>query len=545
MNNQVCNTDKEQPWIIRPKDLFCNWSPLPTGGLGSGTRFNAISRLVIILTIILYFSKFKLWKIFLALSIALLFIMYILFYKPQKEGFNFQNFKKQNLDKQLLKEDIMNQSQSPHSKFDNGAGINYFSINQGINPRSMIEPIIGSRITDAEIWGQYDQVFPRTNSRKVQDLTQHITFNKDQLRNQTIDNLYQGANLAVPVNINYRQSNSIYESNRPNEEINNGYYIDGEIDEFNGKNVDQSIYKNPNHKKLDNYIKNKKLTTVEGFDYLPKDLKESPKEDKFKYNKMNRSTNLSSQSLPPTQTGQLMQKSPTYVYQDDYFNDPDRKKYLQDIQPKLYSYTVEQTPINNNIGISYTPQLPPQVLDQTTNQAMSMSRPIYSRIDPQLIRDDGTPSSTANLPPRSDWSSQYSNFIPPEGSINFEDIYDPRFNSYGDPYRSYSDINLGQVQYYYSDIDAYTRPNFIQRSNVDFVDYRTPQGEYWPYYERTASVDDIRSHVENQYVADSLFHREDLMAAQMSKANRRQWQLREAPLRQKGASSNMPYGPTY
>ena len=116
------------------------------------------------------------------------------------------------------------------------------------------------------------------------------------------------------------------------------------------------------------------------------------------------------------------------------------------------------------------------------------------------------------------------------GSINFEDIYDPRFTSYGDPYRSYSDVNLGLVNYYYSDVDAYRMPNFISRSNVDFVDFRTPQGQIWPEYKRNVGIDEIRPHVESQVTADELFHREDLMTLQMEKRNREMWQLRLAPL---------------
>jgi hypothetical protein len=168
--------------------------------------------------------------------------------------------------------------------------------------------------------------------------------------------------------------------------------------------------------------------------------------------------------------------------------------------------------------------------------------PLVTRIDPQLIREDGTDGQKSSQPERTDWSAQYSNWKPAPGTINFEDIYDPRFTSYGDPYRSYSDVNLGQVNYYYSDIDSYRQPNFISRSKVDFVEYKTPQGEVWPEYYRDASLDDVRDTVENQYEADSLFHRQDMMSSLMSKSNRINYQMRFAPL-SKAAHSNMTYGP--
>ena len=247
-----------------------------------------------------------------------------------------------------------------------------------------------------------------------------------------------------------------------------------------------------------------------------------------KYSEVSRVPPGQNVQIPPV-TDQLLPASPVYTFTDDYFQQPNTKYFLQDVQPKLYSYVVDQTPINSSVGISYAPQNPPRVLDQIQGQSLSM--PLYSRIDPQLIRKDGTPGQLENQPTRTDWSAEYSNFQPAPGAINFEDIYDPRFNSYGDPYRSYSDVNLGQVQYYYSDVDAYKMPNYVVRSNVDFVDYRTPQGQIWPEYQRNIGLDEVRGRVENQTTADELFHREDLMSLQSGPANRRNYQLRYAPLR--------------
>ena len=229
-------------------------------------------------------------------------------------------------------------------------------------------------------------------------------------------------------------------------------------------------------------------------------------------------------------------------YNDKYFNQPSSRLYLQDFQPKLYSYAVDQTPINSNIGITYSPQQAPRFKDQVASSDKN-TYPLYTRIDPQLVREDGTPGQIAINPIRTDWSAKYSDYEPPAGSINFEDIYDPRFNSYAAEERAYSDINLGQVRYWYSDIDAYKMPNFIQRSNVDFVEYTTPQGQVWPEYNRTATLDEIRNKVESQTTADEVYHREDMMENLMSKMNRMNWQLRQAPL-SRAAHSNMGFGPS-
>jgi hypothetical protein len=209
----------------------------------------------------------------------------------------------------------------------------------------------------------------------------------------------------------------------------------------------------------------------------------------------------------------------------------------------LYSYAVDEEPINSNIGITYAPQNPPKVLSQLADSSIYSAYPLVSRIDPQLIRRDGTNGQLAQNPVRTNWTDEYSNFVPPAGTINFEDIYDPRFTSYGDPYRSYTDINLGQVQYYYSDVDAYRRPNFVTRSDIDHIEYTTPMGKIMPYYNQTASLDDVRAQVENERTADELFHRQDLMSSQMSKRNAEMAQLRQYPLKN-SAHSNMSFGPT-
>ena len=82
--------------------------------------------------------------------------------------------------------------------------------------------------------------------------------------------------------------------------------------------------------------------------------------------------------------------------------------------------------------------------------------------------------------------------------------------------------------------------NFIQRSNVEFTEYRTPNNDVWPEYNRTASLDDMRAKVTSQYDADDLYHRQDMMEHQMAKMNRESWQQRYAPLRRTANSSVGP-----
>ena len=459
--------------------------------------------------------------------------------------------------------------------FENGqrdvsADIQYFAPKNGVNRRAMIAPVIAPRIFDRDEFGKESTKISRINDSNITDLTDDLD------AGQTHGMTNNFPHLADPVVYKSRVENAVYNMNRIGDNNGDGQYIAGQFMDRYPTTVDfeanirhpvssrsdnaqemktvNDMYQNsqmkPNEDVPDNIVKVNKADQVqkkiiEKFDFITLDELDGVKDlsnGKFAegqsinstYSKFNRAT-------PPTNNvvnNQLLQQSPTYVYTDDYFKQPERRLYLQDIQPKLYSYSMDQTPINSNIGITYNPQNAPVFLDQVQNNNMNM--PLYTRIDPQLVRKDGTKGQIEAQPLRTEYSANYSNYIPAAGSVDFENIYDPRFNSYGDPYRSYSDVNLGQVQYYYSDVDAYRQPNFIQRSNVEFVEYRTPQNDVWPEYNRTASLDDMRPKAVSQYDADDLFHRQDQMEHLMAKMNRESWQQRFAPLRKTNNSSIGP-----
>ena len=226
----------------------------------------------------------------------------------------------------------------------------------------------------------------------------------------------------------------------------------------------------------------------------------------------------------------LIPQTISSIYGKGAVTQEERIKFLTNIQPNEYSYSDVSYPINSNLGISYTPENPPRVLDQVATP--NGTYPLFHRIDPQLIRDKGLPPERyEEMPRRTAWSAKYSDFEAAPGSVNIEDIYDPRFNGYGDEYRSYGDVNLGQIQYYYSDVDAYRYPNFGIRSKVDYIDYVDPMGRVLPEYDRKVGLDDIKNIVHDQYNADALYFREGLQERLMRKRNRELWQLRDMPQR--------------
>ena len=532
--------------------------------------------------------------------------------------------------------DLMNGKVEP-GKRDPIAGIQYYSVNQGVNRKTMIQPVIAPRITDQDYWGAGSTVRSDINRQNYRDITESDLDLNDMLdvngrtRNSLgIPQVYQHRTKGADVEMNsihdpdpfgdypggqadaylqdrrdfnsqvlpiYKNKNNFpimpvnkkemeckipgYNRSRdaqqqmdadetacyydtemhPSQDNPNDVETKGNRERFMRRMYHQYNTKQPlisgippvmeeDERQADVYPRNTEPTMSGYSNFVEQDALQNYFRNKGAriapsqsyYNVKNRIPPGVDQQTTPV-TDQLLKPAPAYVLNDKFFEQPNARLVLQDIQPKLYSYAVDPEPINSNIGITYAPQNPPKVLSQLADSSIYSAYPMISRIDPQLIRKEGTPGQLARNPVRTNWSEEYSNFQAAPGSINFEDIYDPRFNSYGDPYRSYTDINLGQVQYYYSDVDAYRRPNFITRSNVDFVEYTDPMGRVKPYYNRTASLDDVRAQVESERTADELFHRQDLMSSQMSKRNAELVQLRMYP-KSRAANSSMPFGPT-
>jgi hypothetical protein len=467
------------------------------------------------------------------------------------------------------------------TSFDNEGGsrdieadIQYYGAKSGVNRRAMINPVIAPRIFDQEVFGKRSTQISNTHSQYMVDLTDDLDLGNN--HGLIMDDPYS---LGNPYKFQKRVPNGVTMMNRIGDTGNkftglqdDGAYPGGQfmdrypdsrdfarnVPHLNPDENPDSIKAASNAYQASQFETTKNapdnIVSVDKKDQVPRKVKEGFDfvnlnegdlvRDNFggfeAGNPINNAYSRFNRAQPNTSVvnDQLLQESPTYVYNNSYFDQPDRRMYLQDIQPKMYSYSMNQEPINSNLGISYNPQPAPRFLDQVNNNGVNM--PLYSRIDPQLVRSDGTRGQINAQPLRTEWSANYSSYIPSAGSIDFEDIYDPRFNSYGDGQRAYSDINTGQVKYYVSDLDAYRQPNFITRSNVEFTEYRTPQNQVWPEYNRTASLDDMRSKVASQYDADSMFFRQDLMEHQMSKMNRENWQQRFAPLRKTNNSSIGP-----
>ncbi len=239
----------------------------------------------------------------------------------------------------------------------------------------------------------------------------------------------------------------------------------------------------------------------------------------------------------------LLEYSQDFPTISDYVNMPTDVKVFTDIQPYQNGTIVpaSRQPINANYGISEIPNWDmssekkyyTQEADKfysKSDVAEKTQQISYDRYDPQLIRDYGPEGRKAEQPLRSEWSARlhpYEAKNPPD----FNSVFDPRFTGYGDPYRSYLDADLGQISYFYGDVDAYRHPVFVTRSKVDFIDQRQPMGKIEPLFlrERTLCLDEAVEMAQDRWMTDTTQFREGLMASQMQKRNGEMWQTRMAP----------------
>jgi len=106
---------------------------------------------------------------------------------------------------------------------------------------------------------------------------------------------------------------------------------------------------------------------------------------------------------------------------------------------------------------------------------------------------------------------------PMDSSIKLSQIYsDPTLCNYGKNYRTYSDIDGGQIAYYTDDYfsDTFFHPIFSTPSTVKGYIYKDPMDQLSPEYERCPLVK-AEEMCGLSWINDSNEHREDLISKQM------------------------------
>lgn len=113
--------------------------------------------------------------------------------------------------------------------------------------------------------------------------------------------------------------------------------------------------------------------------------------------------------------------------------------------------------------------------------------------------------------------------------VSVYNVFDPRFAGYGSDNRQYLEPTLGQVRYYYDDVDAIRRPNYMVRSKIDSCVTAFGDG-YGPMRVDQRSLNENRALAEQSYLDQNLNFRNDMMESLMRKRNSELWQLRQSPM---------------
>jgi hypothetical protein len=175
----------------------------------------------------------------------------------------------------------------------------------------------------------------------------------------------------------------------------------------------------------------------------------------------------------------------------------EKNKFVQTIQPNVYTFNDVIEPVSSNIGISQVNE------QQFVDKHFRNGNTYYNRYN----------------------QTKKHNIAYDPNIVSQEDIYDPRFTGYGTSYRSYFDEFIGQPKFYYDDIDAMRMPNYITRSNIDHLPFAN---QYGPIQEHS-NRGNIRDMVEKSYMNNNINMRNDLQESLMRKRNAEMEYIRRAP----------------
>lgn len=186
--------------------------------------------------------------------------------------------------------------------------------------------------------------------------------------------------------------------------------------------------------------------------------------------------------------------------------DFNKQIFTSTIVPGVYYNSQIIEPISSNIGISFDQQIPPR---QVTRD--DQGNIIYEARDPRQFKPEPLKKPEFNVP-------------------SVSDVYDPRFDGYGTADRAYTDKLTGQPRFYYDDVDAIKRPNYVTRSNIDFLCNADSYGPIQNTAAERQMNERIRLTADQSYTDNTLDFRTEMMTRLMRKRNAELWQTRLAPM---------------
>lgn len=552
-------------WVENFTDLFCDFRIIPFKNMNLESQMNAMTRLIFfIFIILLLFLDLKSCLIFLCLSILVIILFYYIKKKKTQENF-VNNIKYKNVTNNKR---MSNKNKKNINYHNPNVFIDYERADIQKNPKTGKQEVIFNDPT-AYTWYNDEKPFDFNNLSDYKDYNPEIQKRKNNVYSnniQDINNMYNNNNndstyismnqnlvgkpnpktlippvIAPPIaDLGYWKTNNLIVHSHINDQKQVDNYQSGyQVSTCCGANNKNMFVENDAPKylrkrpasqkygyKRNNYQKNvsnlyEYTETKENFELQQENNRKDKREREMKENFEDKSKLKVPYEIKANQSGWVNTScgyNPDQLYdsglptnypageceEDSLFKEYNRNLFTQTIQPGVYSYNEVNEPINSNIGISFTQQFEPT----TVHMDPSHDSVTYIEHDPRLFDEE---------------------IEPYEETVNEANVYDPRFTGYGTSYRAYTDDNIGQTRFYYDDIDSVRMPNYIVRSNIDFMQaadkygpMMTPEGNRYN--------EEIRNLANDEFLKNSLTFRTGLQERLMRKANAVRWQRRQAPI---------------
>jgi len=515
-------------WLEDPLILFKQSSFVPNSMMDIEERINTITRLIIFVFLIMLLLGYKNALLFLLLSIIFIIILYYL----QKKEMSVESFKYIQQSEDLYENSLKEYKQNRYtvekfpSYYANERVISseiipnqsYISKNQNLvghaNPKTLVAPVVAPPSYDWTYWKANDFIVPSIiNEKRTQDFYGSGYYTSDEpdepkgsnvghtVENYKLSNLNKNEKIQKMDPQLRQQSGSPYYENeyvKPYDPVDTIGYYNGkrptEINNGNDLGSSNVVPKDYLRKKNQKLIENDSYRKTDGTLKYPGDINKS-----CSYDSTNLDYNLPSNFM----AGNCERNNNVKDINDEIFTST--------VTPGVYYKTQIIEPLNSNIGISFDQQMPVRYKSVDKNGNIT-----YTAMDPSLYE-----------PVQQIDKNDY-------GTAPYE-VYDPRTNGYGSSDREYQHDLTGQPRFYYDDVNAARRPNYITRTNIDHLLKADSYGIVQDRNNIMSRNCNSRQIAEDGILQNTLDHRTDLMTRLMRKKNSEMWQQRLAPIH-KGAN---------
>lgn len=374
---------------------------------------------------------------------------------------------------------------------------NFTSENQklvgDVNPRTKIAPIISAPIFANEFWRPTDFVVPSgINDQKTRELFQ--SGYATDLDNCSSLKQHPVLCNTAPVTFECKQGGCVKVQN-------NQGFADSEQCNAQCKNQIRENYDscNGNYYEQDNYVRDHNTIAHVQSPNGSERLVNLPPQNGDMITPMGYNANqLELHNIPSNlAVGDCVK--------NNVFNKYNKQLYTSLIQPGVYTRNEIIEPVQSNMGISFTQQFEP-----TTCSTDAEGNTEFVYHDPRLINKEPIVENEFVEEP------------------NRSNVYDPRFTGYGTGYRSYIEPVTGQARFYYDDIDAIKKYNYISRNKLDFTDFGQTSGAM--RHKEFDDVCEIRKKAQLLFADETIKQRTELQERLMRKMNTNAWQQKSHPI---------------